>query len=88
MITGRTSSGFEFHLNENTMDDYELLEALCEIDNGDYSKTTLMVEKLLGKEQKNDLKEHVRNKEGKVLSSLILAEVMEIFKACKEGKNS
>lgn len=35
MITGTTKSGFNFEIAEETLDDYELLEALVEADKGD-----------------------------------------------------
>ena len=37
MVKGITESGFEFELDEEILDDYELLESLCDIDNGDAS---------------------------------------------------
>jgi hypothetical protein len=46
-----------------------------------------MVDMLLGEEQKQRLKAHVRAKSGRVSASRLLAEVMEIFNATKEGKN-
>ena len=33
MITGKTKSGFEFEIEEEKLDDYELLELLMEADN-------------------------------------------------------
>ena len=36
MFTGKTSSGFEFSLQDEVLDDYELLETLQDIDDGDY----------------------------------------------------
>ncbi len=40
MITGKTESGFRYELDEETLDDYELLEILCDIDNGNESLIT------------------------------------------------
>lgn len=37
-ITGTTESGFRYTLPPDALDDYELLENLCDIDNGDASK--------------------------------------------------
>ena len=39
MFTGKTRSGFEFSLQDEVLDDYELLETLQDIDDGDYGKT-------------------------------------------------
>lgn len=87
MHKGVTSSGFEFELEDEVLDDYELLEILHKIDNGDNGLIVDMVDKLLGEDQKNKLKEHLRNKNGRVSASLLLKEVMEIFKSNNEGKN-
>ena len=53
MFTGKTSSGFEFSLQDEVLDDYELLETLQDIDDGDYGKTTKMVTMLLGPAQRD-----------------------------------
>ena len=87
MLRGKTESGFEFEIDEEILDDYDFLELLCRIDEGDASLTVKMVDMLLGEEQKQRLKAHVRAKSGRVSASRLLAEVMEIFNATKEGKN-
>lgn len=87
MLRGKTESGFEFEIDEEILDDYDFLELLCHIDEGDASLTTKMVDMLLGEEQKKRLKDHVRAKSGRVSATRLLAEVMEIFNATKEGKN-
>lgn len=88
-IKGTTSSGFQYELTEESLDNYELLEILSEIDNGDQSKLPIMIEMFLGTEQKEALKEHIRSKSnnGKVSSTRIFEEVSEIFEQTKEVKN-
>lgn len=89
MICGKTDSGFEFTLEEEVLDNYELLETLAEIDKGNYGKLTEMTTLLLGEEQKDSLKEHVRNDKGKISIKKMMDEISEIFKSAKEtGKNS
>ena len=51
-MKGKTSSGFEYELDEAALDDYELLEDLCEMDEGDMTKTISVLNRLLGTEQK------------------------------------
>lgn len=87
MIQGKTSTGFEFKLEDDVLDDYELLEALTAVDAGQYGKVTEMVERLLGTEQKEQLKGHVRSLYGKVAVTKLLEEVEEIFDASNELKN-
>ena len=88
MFKGKTESGFEFAISEEALDDYELLEILAEIDNGNGGLVPEMVTRLLGKEQKEALKEHLRDKNGKISTQSMMNEVMEIFKSNQEGKNS
>ena len=85
MITGTTESGFEYKLNEENMDDYELLENLCAIDEGDASKITVSAKQLLGAEH---LKDHVRNEKGRVSAAKMIEEITQILGGNKPGKNS
>lgn len=87
MLRGKTESGFEFEIDQEIFDDYDFLELLCQIDEGETQLTIKMVDRLLGKEQKERLKEHVRTESGRVSAKKLLAEVKEIFNATKEGKN-
>lgn len=86
MIKGTTKTGFEFELDDGSLDNYELLEELCEIDGGNYSRVPAMVNALLGKDQVKSLKDHIR-KNGKVSSAAMVAEVFEILTEAG-GKNS
>lgn len=87
MKTGKTSTGFEFKIEDDALDDYELLEVLSEVDKGDYGKITDMIKMLLGTEQKEKLKEHVRDENGKVSAAKLMDEVKDIFEASNEIKN-
>lgn len=88
MIKGTTSTGFNFEVEDERLDDYELLEVLSDIDDGEYSKVTKMVNLLLGKEQKDALKDHLKALEGRTSAHSVIREVMEIFESCNAGKNS
>ena len=86
-MKGITSSGFEYNLDETALDDYELLEDLCELDNGNTVRTISALNRLLGTEQKDQLKEHLREENGRVPASKMMVEMAEIFNSVKEGKN-
>lgn len=88
MIKGVTTSGFNFTLDEDALDDYELLEAICSVDHGNYSDVTKMVHLLLGSEQESELKAFIKNRDGKIRTSSMMIEIKEIFNACNAGKNS
>lgn len=87
MITGKTSSGFEYTIPKENLNNYELVETLGEIE-----ENPLLIAKtvnlLLGKEEANKLKDHLRTESGIVPTDKISNEIMEIFNNQKETKNS
>lgn len=88
MIEGVTKSGFWFKLDDEVVDDYDILEDLCEIDRGNGAKIPGILERILGKEQKEALKNHVRTETGRVPTSKMMEEMMEILTSNQNGKNS
>ena len=87
MIEGKTDSGFEYNVSKDVANDYELVEILGDLEENPLLLTKL-VNKVLGKEQANKLKEHIRNEEGIVSTDVMMKEVMAIFNGEKEIKNS
>ena len=85
MLKGKTSSGFQFQIAEGALDNYELVEALADIETDPLS-VTKVVTLLLGKEQKEKLKDHVRNDEGVVTTTALMKEIEEIFKTQNQVK--
>lgn len=87
MIKGKTESGFEYEISQARLENYELIEALSEVD-----KNPLLLPKtvnlLLGKEQASKLKDHLRDSEGLVSSEKLSNEITEIFQNQSESKNS
>ena len=87
IIRGTTSSGFNYTLKKDNLDDYELLEVLAEIDAGKEQLYPKMIKMFLGEDQKEKLKEHLRNKDGKISTVAMFNEVSEIFSQAKSVKN-
>lgn len=88
MFKGTTKSGFQFEIQEEVFDDYELLETLVDADNGDNMAIFKAIDMILDGAQKNKLKEHVRNENGRVPASAMVQELIEIMEASNYGKNS
>lgn len=86
MITGKTKSGFKFEIEEKRLENYELAEALAEVDNNPLLMPRV-VNLLLGK-QAEDLKNHVRDEDGLVSSTQMGDEIAEIFQSQSQLKNS
>lgn len=87
MVTGVTKTGFGYEIDEEILDDYEFLEILLKIDEGETAYALKMVDRLLGEKQRDQLKEHLRTEKGRVPATKLIAETMEIFESIKAGKN-
>ena len=87
-MRGVTKSGFAFELEDEAYNDYEILEQLRAVDKGDLTAIVDVVNTLFSEEQKNALKEHLRDKNGRVGMKEMIQEVAEILQTSQEGKNS
>lgn len=84
MIKGKTKSGFNYHIDENILQDYELLEAIAETEKNPIF-ITKVVRMLLG-DDTDKLKEHVRDENGHVSIEKMNVEITEIFQSQKKLK--
>lgn len=87
MLKGNTESGFEFELDDEVLDDWELLECFREIDNGNEEYIIDAAKLLLGDEQYEALKAFIKSKHGKIKASLMTKEIANVLNVSKEGKN-
>lgn len=88
MIEGKTNSGFKFSFSEEVLDDFQTFEYLQKVDRGDISYMVDAMDRVLGKEQKEALKDHMRAIHGTVKVSDMFNEFNEIMAASSAGKNS
>lgn len=87
MVTGITSSGFSFSLDEKVLDDMELVDTLAEMQEGDPLAISAVVRMVLG-DQRRALYDHLRTADGRVPASAVSEEIRQIFDAFgKAGKN-
>ena len=84
MIKGKTKSGFNYHIDENVLQDYELLEAIAETEKNPIF-ITKVVRMLLG-DDTDKLKDHIRDDKGHVSIEKMNVEITEIFEAQKKIK--
>lgn len=84
-IKGTTSTGFEFEISQDRLNNYELVEAIAEVDTNPLVLPRLL-NLMLGPQAKN-LKDHVRTDEGLVPMEVLMSEVEEIFANQKPVKN-
>ena len=79
-MKGKTSSGFEFDVEEKALDDYRLVKDLRAISKGDGGLIVDVTERLLGVDQEEALMKHVENlNDGKCSASAMVAEIRDIF---------
>ena len=87
MVTGTTSSGFSFSLDEKVLDDMELVDTLAQMQEGDPLAISAVVRMVLG-DQRRALYDHRRTADGRVPASAVSEEIRQIFDAFgKAGKN-
>lgn len=88
MITGKTKSGFEFEVNDYITNDYEVLELIGAADKN-IVEVPRLAKAVLGEEQANKAKEHLRNEQGYVPTDIMSEMLVEIINQRGEvGKNS
>lgn len=86
-MTARLSDGFEIEISESVTDDWELLEVLSGIDEGETGLIVKAAKMLLGNDGVKALKEHLRNKGGKVSSTAMVTALGELMESVNSLKN-
>ncbi len=89
MIKGTTKTGFNFELDDDVVDDYDLLLKLADVDNGNLTGIDGIFNEVLGEKQKKELREHIKKVTGRkrVSIKLMLTSLKDIFEATNETKN-
>lgn len=75
----KTKSGFEFEIDKDRLDDWELVERMTSMDENDPKGYMQIVIDMLGADQYQALKDFLRAKEGRVRITAMKREMDEIF---------
>ena len=86
-MKAKLGDGFEMEISESVADDWEFLEVLSGIDEGETGLIVKAAKMLLGNEGVKDLKEHLRNENGKVSSTAMITALEELMESVNELKN-
>ena len=86
-MTARLNDGFEVEISESVTDDWEFLEVLSGIDEGETGLIVKAAKMLLGNDGVKALKEHLRNKDGKVSSTAMVTALGELMESVNSLKN-
>lgn len=84
-LVGVTKSGFEYSIPKKNLNNYELVEVLGEVDTNPLLLPKVL-KLLLGKEQVEKLKNHLRDADGIIDTEKMTAELEDIFKAQQKLK--
>lgn len=90
MITGKTSQGFEFSVDEVSMDDWDYIMLIRKAESSDPGTRVIgmadLIVYLLGEEQSNKLADLIRSKrqDGRAPYNEMQSAVNEILSICKE----
>ncbi len=87
MIKGKTRTGFYYTITDETLDDWELLEILRKIDDGNPHYLVDAAKKLLGDKQYTKLKNHIKKTVGRVSATVMQKELDDIMQTNKKVKN-
>lgn len=88
MITAKTNDGFEIQLEDATLEDQELIDAVAGMQDGQLFDMSRLTLRLLGKEGRKKLYDHLRNPEGRVPPAAVAAALGELLNSFSAGKNS
>ena len=86
-MKGKTSTGFEFDIEDERLDDMELVDIMAEIDENPLLMPKLC-KMLVGEEQKKRLYDHLRSEDGRVPIEATTTAIQEIFNSPGDLKNS
>lgn len=82
----KTSSGFECDVDTGAVgNDMELLDAVVDLENGNPLAISVIIGKVLDKDTKKRLYDHVRDKNGRVPIDVLDKEITEIMTSGEEN---
>ena len=84
----KLTNGFEVEVDEKALDDWEVMEIVCELDGEKYMRLSDLFITLLGNEQYQALKKHLKehSESGRCTTTDMSAALAEIFDGLKAGK--
>ena len=87
-MKANTADGFEVEIIEEHLDDWEFLELLDAVDNGEHGKIVRVAKFLLGDDEVKRLKQHIKETDGKVPATKMVQALTEIMESANTLKNS
>ena len=87
-MKGKLKNGFEFDIDEKALDNMDLIDAMAEAQDDNPAKFSKAILLLLGKDERDRLYDHIREKDGRVPIQSVADSFVEIFQILgDQGKN-
>ncbi len=86
LLKGKTTTGFEYQVNPDDLNDMELVEKFAEVDENPL-KLPKVISAVLGDAQKKACYDHHRAENGRIPIDVISAAFVEILSTNNQGKN-
>ena len=87
-VTGTTKSGFPYEIEADIFDDWETVDIMRRVHAGENFAVFDLIDRILGPEQKERLKAHLRTESGRVPISAVNDEILEIMAAMGNSQSS
>lgn len=85
MLKGNTN-GFDFEIDEDVLDDWDLVQKLNRVDNGEPALLDECLGTILGTDQWEALKNHIRDESGRLRMTRVNDVAADIFEQLKPVK--
>lgn len=85
-MIGKLKDGFEVEIKEESLNSWEFLEMLSDIDDGNAGLIVKVARMFLGDDLEK-LKDHIR-KDGKIPADAMIGALSELMESAQEPKNS
>jgi len=87
MLKGTTSAGFEFEISDETLDNFEIVEQLLKLEDGDNMAFWRVGYLLFGEDGMRALREACADEDGNVKTSVMREQLNEVLTNQKPVKN-
>ena len=88
MITAKLKDGFTVELDDETLEDQELFDAVAGMQDGNVFDMSRLTKRLLTPEDRKRLYDHLRNEKGRVPPMAVSQALNELMTSFSAGKNS
>lgn len=86
-MKAQLKDGFQVEIDDDSLNSWDLLEVLSDIDEGETGLIVKAARILLGVEGVKLLKEHLRNEKGKVQADAMVKAIAELMESANQLKN-